>query len=118
MYEVHFYKTATGKYPVEEFLDSLTSKQSQKVTWVLNLIEELPSVPQKYFKKLVNTDDIWEVRVAFGGNIFRLLGFVENGQLVMLNHAFQKKSQKTPRQEIKIAEQRKRDYLKERESNE
>ena len=88
------------------------------MTWVLNLIEELPSVPTKYFKKLVNTDAIWEVRVAFGGDIFRLLGFIENGQFVMLNHAFQKKTQKTPRQEIKIAEKRKRDYLKKRTSNE
>jgi len=118
MYEILFYKTSSGKCHIEEFLDSLTSKQSQKVTWVLNLIEELPSVPQKYFKKLVNTDGIWEVRVALGGDIFRLLEFIENGQLVMLNHAFQKKTQKTPRQEIKIAEKRKRNYFKERESNE
>ena len=118
MYEIFFYKTTSGKCPIEEFLDSLTSKQSQKVTWVLNLIEEFPSVPSKYFKKLVNTDDIWEVRVVFGSDIFRLLGFIENGQLVMLNQAFQKKTQKTPRQEIKIAEKRKRDYFKERKFNE
>ena len=38
MREINFYKTESGKCPVEEFLDSLSSKQAQKVTWVLRLI--------------------------------------------------------------------------------
>jgi len=51
-------------------------------------------VPVQYFKKLVNTDDIWEVRVQVGNNIFRILGFLDDERLVVLNHAFQKKTQK------------------------
>ncbi len=62
-------------------------------------------------KKLVNTDDIWEVRVQVGKNIFRLLGFFDGDNLVILNHAFQKKTQKTPKDAIRIAEQRKKDYF-------
>ena len=116
MREILFYKTVSGKCPVEEFLESLTSKQAQKVTWVLGLIEELSSIPSKYFKKLVNTDNIWEVRIRFGNDIFRLLGFFDGSQLVVLNHAFQKKTQKIPRQIIQIAEKRKRDYLTRRNS--
>ncbi len=50
--------------------------------------------------KLVDTDGIWEVRVQVGGNIFRLLGFLDGGNLVILNHAYQKKTQKTPMKEI------------------
>ena len=111
MREIRFYKTESGKNPINNFLDSLNSKQSQKVTWVLQLIEELPSVPSQYLKKLVNTDEIWEVRVVMGTNIFRLLGFFDGSHLIILNHAFQKKSQKTPRQAIQIAEKRKRDYF-------
>ena len=98
--------------PGRGVLESINSKQAQKVTWVLKAIEELPSVPTRYFKKLVNTDDIWEVRIIFGSDIFRILGFFDGAQLVVLNHAFQKKTQKTPRQAIKIAEQRKKDYFK------
>ena len=49
---------------MEEFLDSLLGKQAQKVVWVLRLIEELEVVPSQYFKKMVNTKDIWEVRVS------------------------------------------------------
>ena len=73
--EIIFYKTDSGKSPVEEFLDSLTGKQAQKAAWVLRLIEELDSVPIQYFKKLTGTDDIWEVRIQIGGDIIRLLGF-------------------------------------------
>lgn len=97
-----------------EFLESLTPKQAQKVTWVLKLIEELPSAPSNYLKKLVNTDDIREVRVAVGNNIFRLLGFFDGPQLIVFNHAFQKKTQKTPPQAIKIAEDRKKEYFERR----
>jgi phage-related protein len=77
------------------------------------LIEELDIVPKEYFKKLTGTDDLWEVRIQSGNNIFRILGFFDGKNLVILNHAFIKKSQKTPRKEIKIAEKRKHDYLKE-----
>ena len=77
MREIKFYKSKSGKCPVEGFIDTLSSKQSQKVTWVLQLIEELPSVPSKYLKKLVNTDDIWEVRIVMATDTFRLLGFFD-----------------------------------------
>jgi hypothetical protein len=49
MKTIIFYKTISGKCPVEEFLDSLTSKQAQKTAWVLSIVEELSSVPVKYF---------------------------------------------------------------------
>ncbi len=107
-----FYKTASGQKPIEAFLDSLSSKQTQKVTWVLKLIEELERVPSIYFKKMVNTQDLWEVRAAAGSNIFRLIGFFDGPNLVVLAHAFQKKTQKTPKQALKIAEERKKDYFR------
>ena len=110
MREIEFYKNQSGKSPVEEFLNSLSGKQAQKVIWTLKLIEELETVPKQYFKKLTNTDDIWEVRVQLSGNIFRLLGFVEEEKLIILNHAFQKKTQKTPVKEIKLSEKRKKEY--------
>ncbi|MFB2973269.1 type II toxin-antitoxin system RelE/ParE family toxin [Aerosakkonema sp. BLCC-F183] len=103
---------------MEEFLDSLSGKQAQKVLWVLRLIQELDCVPRQYLKKLVNTDDIWEVRINVGNNTFRLLGFFENDNLVILTNGFAKKTQKVPSQEIDLAEQRKRDYLSRRENNE
>jgi len=114
MIEIKFYKKSNGKCPIEKFLDSLTANQAQKATWVLQVIEELPKVPTTYLKKLVNTDDIWEVRLKLGNNTFRLLGFFDGPELIILNHAFQKKTQKTPKRDIKLAEERKRDYFERR----
>ena len=111
MREIIFYRTSSGKCPVEEFFDTLNDKQVEKVLWVLRLIKELEIIQKEYFKKLLNTDDIWEVRVKSGNNIFRLLGFFDGNLLIILTNGLAKKSQKTPRQEIKLAEQRKKDYL-------
>jgi phage-related protein len=111
MKEIVFYRTESGVCPVEDFLDSLSSKQAQRVTWVMQLVEELEIVPVKYFKKMTGTDDLWEIRVQSGNNIYRILGFLEEKHLLVLNHAFQKKTQKTPKKEIAVAEARKRDHL-------
>ena len=111
MREIQFYRNASGDCPVEEFLDRLGSKQAQKIAWVLQLVRELPLVPGQYFKKLEGADDLWEVRAEFGGDAFRLLGFWDAGQLIILTNGFAKKTQKTPAREMALATQRKRDYL-------
>jgi len=108
--EIIFYRTESGKSPVEDFIDSLSGNQAQKVAWVLRLIEELDSIPVQYFKKLVGTDDIWEVRVQMGGDTIRLLGFLYGSRFVVLTNGFAKKTRKTPPKEIALAEQRKREY--------
>ncbi len=112
MRKVDFYRTSSGHCPIEQFLDSLTARQSAKVTWTLRLIEELELVPKQYFKKLVGTDDIWEVRVNVGGDTFRLLAFFDSPKLVVLNHIFAKKTRRIPRSDIRLAEQRKQDYFR------
>ena len=112
MRTIIFYRTESGSCPVEKFLDSLNAKQAQKVLWVLQLVEELDRVPTQYFKKLVNTEDLWKVRIQVGKEIFRLLCFFDSSRLIVLNHAFQKKTQKTPTGAIALAEKRKRDYLR------
>ncbi len=111
---VIFYKTAEGKCPVRDFLDSLPGKVAQKVAWVLSLLEDLEVVPSTYFKKLVGTEEIWECRVQFASNAYRIFCFFEGNSVVILTHGFAKKTQKTPQQEIERAEAYRRDYLKRR----
>ena len=82
--------------------------------FVLEMIETLDVIPRKFLVKLVSTNEIWEVRVQYGNNIFRWLGFWYGEDLIVLTHAFTKKTQKTPKKEIKIAEQRKTDFLSRR----
>ena len=111
MRTVEFYRLPNGNSPIEEFLDSLTGKQAQKVLWVLQLVEELDVIPRQYFKKLADSEGIWEVRIQFGNDIFRLLGFFDGGTLLILTNGFAKKTQKTPPQEIALAIRRKEEYL-------
>lgn len=111
---IAFYKTADGKCPVQDFLDSLSGKVAQKVTWVFNLLEDLDVVPSSYFKKLVGTEEIWECRIQFGSNAYRIFCFFADNSVVVLTHGFIKKSQKTPKSEIDRAEAYRRDYLNRR----
>ncbi len=111
MRTVSFYRLHNGHSPIEEFLDSLSGKQAQKVLWVFQLIEELDVIPRQYFKKLVDSEGIWEIRIQFGNDIFRLLGFFDGGTLLILTNGFTKKTQKTPPQEIALAVRRKQEFL-------
>lgn len=111
MKKVLFYKLLSGKSPIEIFLDSLSAKEAQKVTWVLSLIEELEQVSTKYYKQLSNTDGIVEIRVQIAKNHFRLLGFEHKGSFVILTNGFKKKDQKVPKLEIDLAQQRRKEYL-------
>jgi phage-related protein len=98
------------KCPVEEFLDAQSGKVAQKITWVLQIIEELDRVPKKYFKKL-ESYNLWECRIDFAGNTYRILGFFLHGTTLLLTHGFIKKTQKTPKLEIEKALKYKDDYM-------
>ena len=110
---VLFYRTIGGRCPVQEFLDSLPGKVAQKIVWVFRLLEDMDMVPASYFKKLAGTEDIWECRIQFGSNAYRIFCFFMNNSVV-LTHGFVKKSQKTPAGEIERAEAYRRDFFKRR----
>lgn len=111
MWTIQFYRTENGRCPVEDFLDSLSDKHAQKVAWVLRLVERMERVPEQYLKKLVGTEDLWEIRVQTAGSSYRLLGFFDGAVLLILTSGFSKKQQKTPEREIDLAESRRSNYL-------
>src|SRR3989304_3051327 len=100
MREIEFYRTASGRCPLEEFLDTLSDKQAEKILWVLRLVKNLDPVPRQYFKLLSDTDGIWEVRVKLGGDIFRLLGFFAGPQLLVFTLGFVFILERTTQKEI------------------
>lgn len=85
-------------------------KVKEKIIWTFDLIEDLEKVPETYLKYLENTDGLYEIRVQQGSDIFRIFCFFDKGQLVVLANGFQKKTQKTPKQEIEKAEKIKKEY--------
>lgn len=109
--EIIFFETDFGEKPVEQFLDSLDSAPRAKVVWTLELLRTQQMVRLRNFEKKLAGSDLWEVRTEYAGNIYRLLAaFMKNNRVILL-HAFQKKSQKTPRQDMEIAELRQKRYL-------
>ena len=81
-----------------------------KIIWTLDLIEDHQRVSELYLKHLEGTDGLFEIRVQQGSDIFRIFCFFSQGQLVVLANGFQKKSQKTPKQEIERALKIKKEY--------
>jgi len=116
--KILFYRAADGKCPTIDFLDTLPSKQAQKVTWVLKLVEELAAVPETYLKKLEGSDEIWECRVKSGSNAYRIFCFFSGNSVIILTHGITKKSRKTPAAEIRRAEAMRKDYLTRRKRDE
>ena len=63
------------------------------------------------------TDGLYEIRVEVGSNIFRALAFFDEGQIIVVANAFQKKTQKTPKNEIELAKKIKKEYFNEKVRN-
>jgi phage-related protein len=98
----------------EEFFIKQRQKVKDKIIWTFDLIEDLLHVPEIYLKHLESTDGLYEIRVQQGGDIFRIFCFFDKGKLIVLTSGFQKKTQKTPRQEIEKALKIKEEYYAEK----
>lgn len=97
-------------------MQHLSQKSKKKFNWTLKLIATLDRIPVKYFKHMKTSTGIYEIRVEFGSDIYRVFSFFDKGQLIVLLNGFQKKSQKTPKNEIEQAEKLKKQYFNEKES--
>lgn len=98
----------------EDFFVRLRDKVKEKIIWTFDLIEDVDIVPEIYLKHLENTNGLYEIRVQQGSDIFRIFCFFDKGHLVVLANGFQKKTKKTPRQEIEKAEKIKKEYESEK----
>ena len=85
-------------------------KVKDKIIWTFSLIEEVQQVPETYLKHLEGTNGLYEIRVQSGNDIYRIFCFFDEGKLVIVTSAFQKKTQKTPKKEIKKALKIKEEY--------
>ena len=98
---------AYGQY-YKDFLSTLTEKEVQKVKYILSLLETEDRMPVKFIK--VIRDGLYELRISYTGNIYRIFFIFDEGQIVVLFNGFQKKTQKTPLSEIEKALKIKEEY--------
>lgn len=97
-----------------DFFETLNPDVKRKFNWTLKLITTIERGPGKYFKYMEDTTGLFEVRVEVGSNIYRVFSFFDEGRLIILLNGFQKKSQKTPKNEIELAEKLKKQYFDEK----
>lgn len=97
-----------------DFYNSQTTDVKKKFNWTLELIATIDRVPKKYFDHMTGTDGLYEIRVEVGSNIYRAFSFFDEGHLVVIANAFQKKTQKTPKSELDLAKKIKKEYFNEK----
>lgn len=98
---------AYGNY-YKEFLSTLTPQEVEKVKYVLSLLETMDRLPVKFIRFIGK--GLYELRISYNGNIYRIFFIFDEGQVVILFNGFQKKSQKTPFSEIEKAQRLKEEY--------
>lgn len=92
----------------EAFLQTLSTKEQEKVEYGLMLLETQDKIPAKFIKHV--RDGLFELRIEYIGNIYRVFFIFDAGRIVVLFNGFQKKTQKTPLEEINKAIRIKEEY--------
>lgn len=96
-----------------DFFDKQSEKVKNKIDYVLFLITVADRIPKKFFQHLEGTNGLYEIRVEYQGNIYRIFCCFDEGDLVVLFNGFQKKSQKTPNNELDKAVKIMKEYFDE-----
>ena len=102
------------KHYFEDFLKAQPKKVQDKIFKIIEAIETLERVPSNYLKHIVGTNGLYEARIQLGSNIWRVFCFFDGEKLVILINGFQKKTQKTPKNEIEKALKIKDEYYKQK----
>jgi phage-related protein len=103
-WKVEFYQSSDGSSPVLAWFLEQEPKVQAKFTWIFDLLQERGTlVGMPYVRSIVNSK-LFEIRVEQDTNIYRIFYVAYTGERFILLHGFQKKTQKTPKKELDIAE--------------
>ena len=94
-----------------DFYLEQSEKVQKKIEYVFKIICNVQNVPKKFLEHITGTDGLYEIRVEFESNIYRIFCCFDKGNLVVLFNGFQKKTQKTPKNEIDMALKLKDEYF-------
>jgi len=105
--EIIFYGTHFIDFYIE-----LPKEAQEKIEYVFAIVKQVDMIPVKFLKHVEGTDGLYEIRVEYKGNTYRIFCCFDNKQLVVLFNGFKKTTNKTPLKEIQIALKLKKDYFK------
>ena len=94
-----------------DFYLEQTEKLQEKIEYVLKIIRTVQNIPRKFLDHITGTEGLYEIRIEFESNIYRIFCCFDKGNLVVLLNSFQKKTQKTPKKEIDLALKLKDEYF-------
>ena len=94
-----------------EFYVAQSEKVRRKIAQTLVWLQTLDRLPTSILKSIEGKKGLFEIRVEFGGDIFRIFCCFDEGSLVILFNGFQKKTQKTPSNEIEKADKLMKEYF-------
>lgn len=86
-----------------EFYQKQDEKVKEKIKYVLELIKQVDKAPEKFLKHITGTNGLYEIRIEYKSNIYRVFCCFDKGKIVILFNGFQKKTQKTPKSELEKA---------------
>lgn len=114
-WSVEFYRFPNGNSPVLDWFNEQDAKVKAKFSHIFEILEEHGIfVGKPYIAPL--EDKLYEIRVEQNTNIYRIVYFAYTGKRFILLHGFEKKTQKTPKKEIKLALERFKSFLSEEDS--
>ena len=100
-----------GEYFID-FYKTLDFKIKSKFQYVFELIKQVEMVPKKFLAPMTGYEGLFEIRVEYQSNIYRVFCCFDKGNLIVLFNGFQKKTQKTPMKEIEKAMKLKDEYFR------
>lgn len=109
MFDITFYRLPNGTAPVEEFLDSLNTKMRNKALDSLLILEEFGNTLREPYSKQIG-NGLFELRIKFASDISRIFYFFYADNKIIVTNGFIKKTQKTPKAPLKLAQKYKADY--------
>lgn len=95
----------------QDFFNDLDAKTKRKILQVLSWIQSLDIIPVSMMRSITGVKGLYEIRIEYSGNIYRIFCCFDNGELVVLLNGFQKKTQKTPPNEIERAKKLMNEYF-------
>ncbi len=98
--DVRFYKTDSGTEPVREWLCELPATDRKKIGEDIKTVQYGWPLGMPLVRKMEK--DLWEIRIHLQSRIARVL-FTLSGDMIVLLHGFIKKSQATPKHDLKLA---------------
>lgn len=110
MWEIEYYETRRRKRPVQEFIDNLDIRSKAKIARTIDLLEQFGIDLGMPYAKHVE-EELWELRTRVGTNQYRIIHFLFTGKVFILLHGFAKKSGRIPERDLKVARDRRDDFL-------